>query len=205
MCSFNLNTWYSRFPPRMSPPSFECVHSFVFFSSVSYDCRQTAIILPYLSTGHTIRLQKLHHRSLLVFGLSYARCNVLHAFGLLLIAPKPKQNNCLWSRLHLLVADNVVNKANKFSVTTTLYFLDPLLHVSAYMAIFREATVSITQTHSKCSHSSITHCNVPLYKTILHAQLIAGDRGSAVVKVLCYKSEGRWFDPSWCHWNFSLT
>ena len=27
----------------------------------------------------------------------------------------------------------------------------------------------------------------------------------AVVKVLCYKSEGRWFDPSWCHWNFSLT
>ena len=25
-----------------------------------------------------------------------------------------------------------------------------------------------------------------------------------MVKVLCYKSEGRWFDPSWCHWNFSL-
>jgi len=32
---------------------------------------------------------------------------------------------------------------------------------------------------------------------------IGGDR--TVVKVLCYKSEGRWFDPSWCHWNFSLT
>ena len=31
-----------------------------------------------------------------------------------------------------------------------------------------------------------------------------GDRGSTVVKVLCYKSEDRWFDPSWCHWNFSL-
>ena len=26
-----------------------------------------------------------------------------------------------------------------------------------------------------------------------------GDRGSSVVKVLCYKSEDRWFDPSWCH------
>ena len=25
-----------------------------------------------------------------------------------------------------------------------------------------------------------------------------GDLGSTVVKVLCYKSEGRWFDPSWC-------
>ena len=22
-----------------------------------------------------------------------------------------------------------------------------------------------------------------------------------MVKVLCYKSEGRSFDPSWCHWN----
>ena len=32
-----------------------------------------------------------------------------------------------------------------------------------------------------------------------------GDPGGTVVKVLCYKSEGRWFDPSWCHWNFSLT
>jgi len=22
---------------------------------------------------------------------------------------------------------------------------------------------------------------------------------------MCYKSEGRWFDPRWCNWNFSLT
>ena len=29
-----------------------------------------------------------------------------------------------------------------------------------------------------------------------------GDRGSTVVKVLCYKSVGRWFDPSWCQWIF---
>jgi hypothetical protein len=26
-----------------------------------------------------------------------------------------------------------------------------------------------------------------------------GDRGSTVVKVLRDKSEGRWFDPRWCH------
>ena len=32
-----------------------------------------------------------------------------------------------------------------------------------------------------------------------------GDYGGTVVKVLCYKSEGRWFDSRWCHWNFSLT
>ena len=34
---------------------------------------------------------------------------------------------------------------------------------------------------------------------------VEGDRGSTVVKVLRYKSEGRWFDSRWCHWNFSLT
>jgi hypothetical protein len=26
---------------------------------------------------------------------------------------------------------------------------------------------------------------------------LRGDRGSTVVKVLCYKSEGRWFDSRW--------
>ena len=29
----------------------------------------------------------------------------------------------------------------------------------------------------------------------------SGDRVSTVVKVLCYKSEGRWFDPSWGQWT----
>ena len=32
-----------------------------------------------------------------------------------------------------------------------------------------------------------------------------GDRSSTVVKVLCYKLEGCWFDSRWFHWNFSLT
>jgi hypothetical protein len=29
--------------------------------------------------------------------------------------------------------------------------------------------------------------------------------GGAVVKVLCYKSEGGWLDSGWCHWIFPLT
>ena len=41
-------------------------------------------------------------------------------------------------------------------------------------------------------------------RTLLHGviflvTLLAGDRGGTVLKVLCYKSEGRWFDPRWCH------
>jgi len=35
--------------------------------------------------------------------------------------------------------------------------------------------------------------------------IFEGDSGSTAIKVLCYKSEGRWFDSIWCHWNFSLT
>ena len=31
-----------------------------------------------------------------------------------------------------------------------------------------------------------------------------GDRGSTVVKVLCYKSDGRCFDSSWCQWIFFI-
>jgi len=38
----------------------------------------------------------------------------------------------------------------------------------------------------------------------LYYSVPTGDRGCTVVKVLCYKSGGRWFDPSWCHWNSSL-
>ena len=34
---------------------------------------------------------------------------------------------------------------------------------------------------------------------------IVVESGGTMVKVLCYKSEGRWFEPSWYHWNFSLT
>ena len=30
----------------------------------------------------------------------------------------------------------------------------------------------------------------------------SGDCGSTVIKVLCYKLEGRWFDPSWYQWIF---
>jgi len=42
-------------------------------------------------------------------------------------------------------------------------------------------------------------------KEISLIPISVGDSGSTVVKVLCYKSEGRWFDSRWCHWNFSST
>jgi len=41
-------------------------------------------------------------------------------------------------------------------------------------------------------------------KFLLLCIVVLWDRGGTVVKVLCYKSEGRWFDSRWCNRNFSL-
>jgi hypothetical protein len=46
-------------------------------------------------------------------------------------------------------------------------------------------------------HDSVTFCP---FISILNVGL-----GGTVVKVLCYKSEGRWSDSSWCHWNSDRT
>ena len=35
-----------------------------------------------------------------------------------------------------------------------------------------------------------------------HTVMKMADRSSTVVKALCYKSEGLWFDPSWCLKSF---
>ena len=32
-----------------------------------------------------------------------------------------------------------------------------------------------------------------------------GNAVAQLVEALCYKLEGRGFDPQWCHWNFSFT
>jgi len=58
--------------------------------------------------------------------------------------------------------------------------------------------------------NSVIYVSLLLYLCILivslgYVLLWLGDRGDTVVKVLCYKSECRWFDFRWCHWNFSLT
>ena len=61
---------------------------------------------------------------------------------------------------------------------------------------------------SFCSKNAFQRIYIYIYThthTYMYMHMYTGDRGSTVVKMLCYKSEGRWFDPGWCHWNFSLT
>ena len=71
--------------------------------------------------------------------------------------------------------------------------------------------------HSYVQHSVDSASTVRVFAEILEYEVrirdMAARRGltklpsysGTLVRVLCYKSEGRGFDPSWCHWNFSLT
>ena len=62
-------------------------------------------------------------------------------------------------------------------------------------------------------HVPLLHTNVKLWNSVLYSHTLLlltsvlilsshQNRGSTVVKVLCYKSEGRWFDPSSWQWIF---
>ena len=62
--------------------------------------------------------------------------------------------------------------------------------------VYRWGLLKITQStfHLLSPFSFI----LPIITNIIHP---FGDRGGTAVKVLCYKSESRWFDPSWCQWH----
>ena len=80
-------------------------------------------------------------------------------------------------------------------------------HVSSLIAFLEEAFIRITII-LLCTNYIIIICvcdnNVVINNNCGPLEVF-GYSGGTVVKVLCYKSEGRWFDPRWCHWNFSLT
>jgi cellulose synthase/poly-beta-1,6-N-acetylglucosamine synthase-like glycosyltransferase len=47
--------------------------------------------------------------------------------------------------------------------------------------------------------------NMAIWRIFRHTgEAIGTADGGTVVKVLFYKSEGRWFDSRWCHWNFPI-
>ena len=51
-------------------------------------------------------------------------------------------------------------------------------------------------------HSRATARDINLWRHWNKSKYVVSNRGSTVVTVLHYKSEGRWFDPSWCQWIF---
>ena len=63
----------------------------------------------------------------------------------------------------------------------------------------------------RCDYCVLLTINMLCHVKVMFIQLLNlleryyGVRDGTVVKVLCYKLEGRWFDPSGSHWNFLLT
>jgi len=84
------------------------------------------------------------------------------------------------------------------------------------IAGFQSILYNRMSSKSSCTHiiftlSAAPFCHYLSYLSYLFcssnvelsmALTVCGDRGSTVVKVLRYNSEGRWFDPSWCQWIF---
>ena len=64
--------------------------------------------------------------------------------------------------------------------------------------MYRRAKPSLASKSRAISYVTAARCSVAL--SALGKQMVVcifeGDRDSTVVKVLCYKWEGRWFDPS---------
>ena len=85
----------------------------------------------------------------------------------------------------------------KYNLTYNSLYVD----VTAICGIRTELTTEYTLNHYDFPSIQFT-CLTTYFPTLRSSY---GDRGSSVDKALCYKSEGRWLDPSWCHWNFSLT
>ena len=64
-----------------------------------------------------------------------------------------------------------------------------------HMCTNRILPLSVTNT-TRPTPSHRTDCKKHATCRKFYPLTLYGDRGSTVVKVLCYKSEGRWFDPS---------
>ena len=105
------------------------------------------------------------------------------------------------SKLHY-TASGIITLKQVSGLKLLKYNSINMIHRSKiYVWIFRVWLLCIAY----CKHVMSCWCYVYPVKLIKKVLCLFVDRGSTVVKVLCYKSEGRWFDPSWCNLNFSLT
>ena len=99
-------------------------------------------------------------------------------------------------------------RAESTQINTQLHQVGKLIHISNQNARYNYPKFPATDCISfvsKYYKLRPADCHQALqYMNLETAKYLNGDRGGTVVKALCYESEGRWFDPSWGHWNFSL-
>ena len=98
-------------------------------------------------------------------------------------------------------------KASCTCLFTKLNLSGPLMHPAAVSSVFCNTLTFDFYFRSCCVTDTLETGVWFLDHTWTHrshckSMYSPPPRGSTVVKVLCYKSQGRWFDPSWCKWIF---
>ena len=99
----------------------------------------------------------------------------------------------------------IFKKRRKFNLETHLLFIDyekEFDNIQTQISVNILKSRQIPDTLLKAIVDSEMCRPLCVYKFIGRGIKSTGDRGSTVVKVLWYKSEGCWFDPSWCQWIF---
>jgi hypothetical protein len=87
-------------------------------------------------------------------------------------------------------------------IKTILHICSNKLILRKQKKIFIELTQVIYEFYKHFYKNAIKTFGFNLLDIYILITRAAGDRGNTVVKVLCYKSKGSWFDPSWCQWIF---
>jgi len=104
---------------------------------------------------------------------------------LVLLRTNNSQGTSMW--LHLQISLVNVNKLSTSFVIVLLHYW-----------------VEYNWNHD-ISLTNAGHYSLTFLSRLINLITLFRYRGSTVVKVLCYKSEGRWFDSRCCHRNLSLT
>jgi hypothetical protein len=103
-------------------------------------------------------------------------------------------------------------------VCASFYSTNTSLCICRIQLLYMQNTVTVYAEYSYWQTKSRSRSHVTVHKTIRlrenyktgipclwyslklrHYTSENGDRGGTVVKVLCYKSKGHWFDSRWCH------
>jgi hypothetical protein len=92
------------------------------------------------------------------------------------------------------------------------WIIKDFLFLKYLVVLFLQLCHAVSRIVKCFSSIFYADCFVGLFKYLVSLVYLylcmysgGGGHGSAVVKLLRYKSEGRWFHSHWRYWNFSLT
>ena len=112
----------------------------------------------------------------------------------------------VWHILHwAIVHSSFLKKYRDFSLIVVLQHAPYMLNFSHYggkseCRIAHNPCCVLQQNYGKME--KLLYRIFVTYRWLYN--ILKGIRGNAVFEVMCYKSEGRWFDSRWCLWRFFI-